>query len=169
MLEHMRKALPVRVFVFGADVVPHLDGHDRCRKILQRHNAQTIVEHLFIVIEQSGGQGRGDDEDHDGQERDKTCISGYRHRTVSRKMNRAGLLPPYSRVKHNAPSLFSGRRFLSFVSTRCPLPNCEHAVDRATCPPDEVRGQFYPVLKLSQPVKRIFEGDSVHVRAADAA
>src|SRR3546814_6496064 len=44
MLEQMRETGLSRLFVLGADVIPHVDGHDRRLVILVHHHPQAVVE-----------------------------------------------------------------------------------------------------------------------------
>src|SRR3546814_7596587 len=49
MLEQMRETGLSRLFVLGADVIPHVDGHDRRLVILVDHHPQAVVEGKALV------------------------------------------------------------------------------------------------------------------------
>jgi len=50
MLEHVSKALPVELLIFGADVVPQLDGDDGTGEILECYDIQAVVKLYMAVI-----------------------------------------------------------------------------------------------------------------------
>src|SRR3546814_9189568 len=45
----MRETGLSRLFVLGADVIPHVDGHDRRLVILVHHHPQAVVEGKALV------------------------------------------------------------------------------------------------------------------------
>ena len=51
MFEQMGKAVLARSFVLGTDVVPDIDGNDRCLVIGVHDQRQAVVEHVFLVAD----------------------------------------------------------------------------------------------------------------------
>ncbi len=59
VLEHVGEALPARLLVLGADVIPELHGDDRCARTVRRDHPQAVLEHCLPDRRIGGANGVG--------------------------------------------------------------------------------------------------------------